>query len=154
LTFQLLFGLTDEKKQHKRGEALKSTAHKYSLTNTDYDITKHKWRSIKNEVIKHKLTSKEVTAKYELDTKQLRFLYDRLLQEKYNDLYIREKLINPKENDYVYCNYDNFRRGKILKLLSSDLMLVKFDIRELNTMCSSKHMTTVHDDIKRKITRL
>ena len=91
---------------------------------------------------------------YGLNDKQIWFLYDKLLQEKYNHLYKRDKLVNPKVGDYVYCDYEGFGRGTITKMFDESLMLIKFDNRALPTMCSSSSMTTVHDDVKRKITRL
>ena len=121
----------------------------------DYGLTNKEWSEIKEDVIAKELKSNTTMRKYNLDDKQIWFLYDRLLQEKYNHLYKRSKLINPKMGDYVYCDYDGFGRG-IVKGFSKDesLMIVKFDKRPLKTMCDCKLMITVHDDIKRKITRL
>jgi len=56
-----------------------------------------------------------------------------------------------KLNNRVYCNDKEFGYGNIVQRFSNNLMLVKFDKRELNTMCDSKLMVTVHDNIKRKI---
>ncbi len=119
-----------------------------------YGIIKKRWNVIRDDVLKNKLTNKQVVKKYELTSEQVWFLYDKLLQEKYNNLYTREKIEEVKIGLSVYCNYDGYGRGKIVKLLSGDMMLVKFTSRDLNTMCSSKHLHTIHDEIKRKVTRL
>lgn len=127
---------------------------KYSLNAESYGISKVMWREIKERVISLKLSSNKVQDYYELDSKQVWFLYDKLLQEKYNHLYKREKLVNPKVGDYVYCDYEGFGRGTIELMFSDNLMLVRFDDRGLPTMCNSDSMVTVHDEVKRKITRL
>ena len=105
---------------------------------------------ILNETIIDGLVSRDE----DLCKKRVWFLYDILLQEKYNHLYKREKLTNPKVDDFVYADYDGFGRGIITKLFNDGLMLVKFDKRNLPTRCSSVSMITVHDDLKRKLTRL
>jgi len=133
---------------------------KYSLNAESYGITKVEWNNIKKEVIANQTKSDEAITKYEFErndklcSKRVWFLYDVLLQEKYNHLYKRDKLVNPKVGDYVYADSDGFGRGTIVSLNSDNLMLVKFDNRELNTMCNSRDMVTVHDDVKRKITRI
>ena len=135
---------------------------KYSLNSESYGLTKREWGVIKEDVIRNQLTNIQVSEKYEfedkeditLSSKRVWFLYDKLLQEKYNHLYKRDKLVDPILNDFVYCDYDKYGRGKIVSLLSGDLMLVEFLKRDLKIMCSSKDMVTVHDEIKRKITRL
>ena len=128
---------------------------KYSLESESYDLTKLQWRKIKKDTLTNNLRSEVVRKKYQLSDKQVWFLYDRLLQEKYNNLYLRKKLIEPREKDYVYCNYDGYGRGTITRIhVKEKLMLVKFIKRDLPTMCSSINMCTVHDEIKRKITRL
>ena len=142
---------------------------KFSLNSTSYEITKVQWNIIKKEVVDKQLTHIEAIEKYKLnivirddkevvdnDICKLRvwFLYDVLLQEKYNHLYKREKLTSAVLNDFVYCDYDGFGRGEIVAIYSDNLMAVKFKARKLNTMCSSSTFTTVHDGIKRKITKL
>ena len=133
----------------------------YSLNAESYGITKIEWNSIKKSVVDKQIKSDKAIKEFNLDredkelcSKRVWFLYDKLLQEKYNHLYTREKLINPKIDDFIYCDYEAFGRGTVVKLFEDDLMLVKFDKRDLNTMCSSKLLITVHDDIKRRITRL
>ena len=121
----------------------------------DYDISKSKWWEIKNRVIDFGLNSKEIIKLFNLNSKQVWFLYDKLLQEKYNHLYTREKLVNPRVNDYVYCNYDGFGRGKILTVHKSrDIFFVKFNNRTHQTICSLSNLVTINDEVKRKITRL
>jgi len=121
----------------------------------DYGLTKKEWSEIKNEVIKDNRTSSFMIGKHQLGRKQTWFLYDILLQEKYNHLYKREKLVNPKVGDFVYCDYEGFGRGEIKKIIHcSNTMFIKFDKRELATFCDSIHMYTVLDDVKRKITRI
>ena len=121
----------------------------------EYGIDKSKWSEIRDRVIKNELTSNQIIKEYELSSKQIWFLYDRLLQEKYNHLYKREKLVNPKVNDYVYCNYDGFGRGTIDSFSKDgNIMIVKFDSRSLKTFCDVKTMTTNFDDVARKITKL
>jgi len=121
----------------------------------DYGLTNREWSKIKEEVIDKELKSVQVKKKYNLDSKQIWFLYNKLLQEKYNHLYKRDKLVNPKVGDFVYCDYDGFGRGVIHSFsLDKSIMIVKFDKRELTTFCDSKLMVTVFDNVKRKITRV
>ena len=121
----------------------------------DYGIDKREWNTIKEDVINNELKNKDVINKYRLDSEQVWFLYDKLLQEKYNHLYKREKLVNPKLNDYVYCEYKDFGRGEIISIsIDKTIMIIKFNNRELQTMCSAIDMITIHDGVKRKITRL
>lgn len=127
---------------------------KYSLNYVSYDKTKLQWKEIQEDVKNNEINSLDAIKKYKLSSEQLWFLYDKLLQEKYNHLYKREKLVNPKVNDFVYCDYDGFGRGTIVKMFEDNLMLVEFDKRDLPTMCDSKLCITVHDEVKRKITRL
>lgn len=121
----------------------------------DYEISKPLWRKIKEDVLKNSLDSEIVKNKYNLNKKQIWFLYDRLLQERYNHLYKRDKIVDPKVGDYVYCDYDGFGKGEI-KQFSFDktIMMIKFDDRHLETFCDAKAMCTIFDGIKRKITRL
>jgi len=126
----------------------------------DYGLSKIEWRNIKDEVIDKQIKSDEAIIRYGFDcddmcSKRVWFLYDMLLQEKYNHLYKREKLIDPKVGDYVYCDCEGFGRGKVHSFsLDDTIMIVKFDRRSLNTFCDVKTMTTNFDDVKRKITRL
>ena len=138
------------------------TSNKYSLATTNYKLSKVEWSRISKDVKEHELTSTQVTKKYKLEDEEdnilvyrrLWFLYDVLLQEKYNHLYKRRNISKAVEGMNVYCDYNGYGRGAIVKLLSGNMMLVKFKSRELNTICSSRLMITIHDDIKRKITRL
>ena len=139
---------------------------KYSLNAESYGITKKDWYKIRDDVKANNINSVDVSVKYNfkldkdgkidlrLQCNRLWFLYDKLLQEKYNHLYKRDKLVNPKVGDYVYCDYEGFGRGTITKMFEDGLMLVKFDKRKLPTMCDSKSCVTVHDDIKRKISKI
>ncbi len=132
---------------------------KYSLNSESYNISKVEWNNIKKEVIANQIKSDEAIIKYDFEredklcSKRVWFLYDVLLQEKYNHLYKRDKLVNPKVGDLVYCEYDGFGRG-VVKSFSLDktIMVVKFDKKSLTTFCDAKLMTTNFDGIKRKIT--
>lgn len=120
-----------------------------------YGLTKLEWNRIKDNVIDSEMSSTQVKSKYELNSKQIWFLYDKLLQEKYNHLYKREKLVDPKVDDFVYCDYDGFGRGVIKSFsLDESIMVIKFDKRELTTFCDSNLMVTIFDGAKLKITRL
>lgn len=121
----------------------------------DYGLHRSKWVEIKEDVMANQLKSKEVIEKYDLDSKQVWFLYDKLLQEKYNHLHKRDKLVDPKVGDFVYCDTDGFGRGVVYSFsLDETIMIVKFDKRPLNTFCDAKSMCTNFDEVKRKITRL
>lgn len=56
-----------------------------------------------------------------------------------------------KVNDKVDCV--EYGKGVVLQLCDYELMLVKFESRELKTMCSQKGFT-VHDDKKRKVVKV
>lgn len=121
----------------------------------DYGIHRSKWLKIKEDVISNSLKSQIVKNKHELSDEQVWYLYDRLLQEKYNKLYKRPPIDSIQLNMYVYCDYEGFGRGSVVKIFKDEeLMLVKFDKIDLPTMCSSRDKCTVHDEVKRKITRL
>ena len=120
----------------------------------NYGLNNREWNIIKDKVVKNRLTSIQIKKEFNLSSKQIWFLFDKLLQEKYNHLYKRDKLVDPKAGDFVYCCSDGFGRGTIDKLLNDGLMLVKFNKRELPTLCSSESMTTLHDEVKRKVTKL
>ena len=127
---------------------------KYSLNAESYGISKIQWNAIKKDVVKNQIKSDDDMFK-NFDSKQIWFLYDVLLKEKYNHLYKREKLVDQKVGDFVYCAYEGFGRGTIKSFsLDKTIMVVKFDKRELTTFCDAKLMVTTHDEVKRKITRL
>jgi len=44
----------------------------------------------------------------------------------------------------VICDYNDFGRGIVTDMFSDNLMLIKFDSRDLPVMCNSETMTTVH----------
>ena len=143
---------------------------KYSLNAESYGISKVQWNTIKKEVIKYELDSVRAIEKFnlydivndgridwneDLCKKRVWFLYDILLQEKYNHLYKREKLVNPKVGDFVYADYEGFGRGEIVNICDTEkIMAVKFKKRNFPLLCSSVDMVTIHDNIKRKITKL
>ena len=140
---------------------------KYSLNAESYGISKVKWKEIRIYVEVKWLKSDATAVKYNflldeegkedeaLCKKRLWFLYDILLQEKYNHLYKREKLVNPQVGDFVYCDYEGFGRGEIVNICETEnIMAVKFKERNFPTLCSSVDMVTIHDNIKRKITKL
>jgi len=128
---------------------------KYSLNAESYGISKVQWNIIKKEAVDNQRNSEWMKDVYDLDPKQTWFLYDILLQEKYNHLYKREKLVNPKVGDFVYANYDGFGRGEIVNICETEnIMAVKFKERNFPTLCSSVDVVTIHDNIKRKITKL
>ena len=79
------------------------------------------------------------------------------INDRIDKLEKRIKMIEDKKiqvGDKVYSSDEAFGYGTVVTLHSHDLMMVKFDKRPLNTMCSSSNMVTVHDDIKRKLTRV
>ena len=121
-----------------------------------YGIHRRQWKVIREEVLNEQFNADEVIKRYELDERQKWFLFDNLLQGKYNHLYKRDKLepTDIRIGQYVYCDYPEFGRGSIVGVFDFNKMMVKFDDRDLSTMCDSEKMITVHDDIKRKITRL
>jgi len=121
----------------------------------DYGLSKKEWRDIKEDVLSNEMKSSDVKKKYDLDEKQTWFLYDRLLQEKYNHLYKREKLVDPQVGDFVYCDFDGFGKGKIVSISKEETYMdVKFEKRPYNTMFNTRTMITDFDGIKRKATRL
>lgn len=59
------------------------------------------------------------------------------------------------EGDRVECLDEAFGVGTVMQLYADgDLMSVKFDKRNLATMCSIKKKSTVHDNKKRKLVML
>ncbi len=121
----------------------------------DYGLDKREWNKIKDSVINKHPTSIQIKKEFGLSSIQVWFLFDKLLQEKYNHLYKRDKLVDPKVGDFIYCDYEGFGRGVVHSFsLDETIMIVKFDKRPLNTFCDAKSMCTNFDDVKRKITRL
>ena len=119
-----------------------------------YGLPNCKWRLLR-EKIKSNRTTLEQLQYYsteeigkELSSEQLDHLYKRLLQNRYD---IESGELLPRVGVMVYCDDLEYGRGTIKELYDTGLMLVKFDRRELLTMCSSDKLITVHDDIKRKL---
>ena len=118
-----------------------------------YGIHKREWNKYKSLVIKNGYDNLELKRVFELNEKQLWFLFTKLLQDKYNHLYLRAimKKEDLRHGQYVYC--DELGNGIITKLYEdSDLMLVKFESKDLNVMCN-KNGYTVYDEKRRKITK-
>ena len=59
----------------------------------------------------------------------------------------------------IRCDYEGYGLGEVIKLLPLEttvgtidkFMLVQFKERKFSTMCDYKVMTTVHDNISRKL---
>jgi len=118
-----------------------------------YGIHKKEWKKMKDLVINYSYGSKDIKEHFSLESKQVWFLFDKLLQGKYNHLYERESMKEEdiKKGQYVYC--EELGRGEIVRIYDYNLMAVKFESKELPVMCSqSGH--TVYDNKKRKITKL
>ena len=117
-----------------------------------YGIHKKIWNKYKRLVIEKGYNNLDLIKEYELNDKQMWFLFTKLLQNKYNHLYLRKSMEaeDIKKGQYVYN--EEYGNGEIVQVLENDLMLVKFDSRELKTMCSQKGYT-LHDDKKRKVTK-
>ena len=119
-----------------------------------YKIHKREWNKFKSLVIDKDYSSIELKKEFGLNSKQLWFLFTKLLQNKFNERYERDfvEIEDIKIGQYVYCADTEYLEGAIVELCKNkDLMYVKFNKRKLPTMCSTKGYT-VHDDIKRKIT--
>lgn len=110
-----------------------------------YGIHKKQWNEYKKKV-ENGVSSKDL----DLDDKQKWFLFEKLLQGKFNHLYQRVKIDTVRKGLYVYC--EDLGRGQILNI-HDDLMIVKFDSKEFGVMCSIDSYT-VHDRVKRKIMRI
>ncbi len=116
-----------------------------------YGVPNHKWRKIRE--YSKKKTLDEVKAyfteeiKREITEDEIKHLYENLLQNKYDFEGNRLAVVH----DLVYCNDLEYGSGVITKLFDNDMMFVKFNSRELQTMCNSKTLTTIHDETKRKI---
>ena len=131
---------------------------------TAYGIHRATWKQIKSAVEVRGLNSLAVQKEYELDKIQTWFLFDKLLRGEFNHLYKREKLTpdDIKIGQFVYCDYPEYGRGEIVTIFHRDdempkaakLMEVKFVNRKYPTMCDYEKMVTVHDNIKRKVTKL
>ena len=119
-----------------------------------YGIHKKVWNKYKTLVIDNNYNSNKLKEEFKLDDRQIWFLFDKLLQKKYNRLYNRESIKEEELRENLYVYNDELGRGYIYKILKDGLMTVKFDNNKLLTMCSSVNMTTVYDDKKRKLTRL
>lgn len=125
-----------------------------NLLYTPYGIHTRKWKKYKNLVIKKNLTSKHLKEKFDLSNKQVWFLYDKLLRREYDSLYEREEVQKEdiKIGDYVHCK--EYGKGYIASISEMyDLMAVKFENKKHPISCSTNGYT-VHDEIKRKVTKL
>ena len=119
-----------------------------------YGIKQHKWRKLR-EFIKQKKEPLESLQLYsteeigrELEEEELKHLYKYILQDRY-DMVTGQ--LKPTEGMTVWCDDLEFGRGVITSLSDNEFMLVKFDRRELQTMCNRRTLTTIHDETKRKI---
>lgn len=129
-----------------------------------YGIHRSQWREIKNRVIDDSLSTNEIKKAYDLNSVQVWFLFEKLLQGEFNHLYKRSNLEDEdiKVGQFVFCNYPQYGRGEIVVVFRRDpdmpkaakLMEVKFVERQYPTMCDYDKKVTVHDGVKRKITRL
>ncbi len=115
---------------------------------------------IKQDIMSGKLTDSRIREKYDISKGQLGFIHDTLLKGQYKNLDKRLKIVEtkieisgaPVLGSIVYCNYPDFGTGEVKYMfMDSTLMEVKFTNRPFNTMCDYKKMTTVHDDVKRKL---
>lgn len=121
---------------------------------TPYGIHKSIWNKYKSLIENNSYTSIMIKKEFNLNDVQIWFLFDKLLQCKYDDRYKRMELVKEKlrVDDYVYCK--EYGRGVITFIcLNDELMTVKFENKELPVMCSVNGYT-VNDNIKRKVTRL
>ena len=132
-----------------KGEAVKRIAK--SPYHKDGVLQSH-WKKIA-EFVKTKKTLDELKEYFtevmnkEPSPDDIYHIYNRLLQGKYN--YEGERVL--VEGDLVHCDDLEYGNGIVKKLFEdSSLILVKFIDRDLPTMCDSKTMTTVHDEVKRK----
>ena len=121
-----------------------------------YGIHRRQWKVIKEEVVNEQLSSKDIAKRYELDERQVWFLFEKLLNGDFNHLYKRQSLTKDdiKQGQYVFCDYPEYGKGEIVGVLDFNKMLVKFDDRVHSVMCDSDLMITIHDKIKRKLSRL
>lgn len=118
-----------------------------------YGVHKKIWNKYKALVENKNFDNIDLKKNFDLSSKQIWFLFDKLLQGKYNHLYKRDLMNRDKLrlNDYVHCK--EYGRGKITYLFENDFMLVKFESKKLPIMCN-KGGYTVHDNQKRIITKL
>ncbi len=130
----------------------------------NYGIHKATWKNIQNEVEEKGKTSREIKKEFDLDSVQVWFLFDKLLRGEYSHLYKRDPLTREdiKVGQFVFCDYPEYGRGEIIAVFerplempkAAKLMDVKFESRSYSTFCDYEKMTTVHDNTKRKITKL
>ena len=68
---------------------------------------------------------------------------------------LEEEVHNLKQRPYigqfVKCDDLEYGNGSVVSINSYNLILVKFENKDLNIMCDCKNMTTVNDKVKRKI---
>ena len=112
-----------------------------------YGLHHREWTRLKESVIRG-YHSNDLKLTY----KQKWFLFEKLLQGKYNHMYEREPLDleNMKINDYVHHN--EFGRGKVIKIFSNGLYTVKFEKKELPVMCDGLYVVAYSK--KTKITKI
>lgn len=113
---------------------------------------------IKRDIVVLKKSDDEVMKKWGINNGQLGFIHDVLLKGQFRN--IERRLTNVERGlktsrdvargSLLYC--DRFGTGEVTKLFTdNDLMLVKFSNIDIPFMCSRKHMTTVHDEVKSKL---
>lgn len=117
-------------------------------------LKKSDWNLVKEKISKEGKSLEYIKSyfaevmKREIEGKDITHIYKRLLQNKYT--YEGKRVL--VKGDIIYCEDLEFGNGIVETLFEdSTLMLVKFIRRDLPTMCDRKTMTTVHDDIKRKL---
>ncbi len=117
-----------------------------------YRIHKREWNKYKRLVQEKGYDNLRLIKDFSLNEKQIWFLFTKLLQDKYNNLYLRNRMEKEdiRLNQYVYC--EELGNGIITKIFQEDFMLVKFDSKDLPVMCSVKGYT-VYDDKRRKISK-
>lgn len=117
-----------------------------------YGIHKKQWTKYKKLVMEKSYDSVDLIKEFGLNEKQIWFLFTKLLQDKYNNSYLRANMKKEdiKVGQYVYCQ--ELGNGEIIALYNHDLMTVQFDSKKLPVMCSQNGYT-VYDEKKRKITK-
>lgn len=117
-----------------------------------YGIHKKEWNKYKRLVQDKGYDNIELSKEFQLDERQLWFLFTKLLQDKYNHLYLRNTMNKEdiRQGQYVHCK--ELGNGEITQVMEFDFMLVKFESKDLPVMCSQKGYT-IYDDVKRKITK-
>lgn len=113
---------------------------------------------IKREIVVLKKSDEDVMKKWGISKGQLGFIHDVLLKGQFRTIERRvsnlERGFSPlreiAKGSLLYC--DRFGTGEVTRLFTdNDLMLVKFSNIDIPFMCSRKHMTTVHDEVKSKL---